>query len=137
MNYFKINYNRLENLPQIKFYKLIFLLIIILVILIFISSFMYTYKTINLYGYYTDEILHIKINNILSDKIKNGKYLTFNNKKTAYEVISYGEYEIIENEIYQDVSLELEKNFINNEIGTVKIKYDKKRIINYIFDLFK
>ncbi len=137
MNYFKINYNRLENLPQINFYKFVFSVIVIFIIMIFISYVMNTYKTINLYGYYNDGILHIKINNILSDKIKSEDHLYFNNQKTFYEVSSFGEYEIINNEIYQAVNLKLKDNFINNEVGVVKIKYDKKRILNYILDLFK
>lgn len=137
MNYFKINYNRLENLSQINFYKLVFSLIIIIIVLIFISCIMYTYNSINLYGYYNEGILHIKINNKLSDKIKKEKYLMFNNLKTSYKIESFGEYEFIDNEIYQNLSLKLEENFKNNEVGTVKINYDKKRVIKYVLDLFK
>lgn len=137
MEYFKINYNKLQNLHQIKFYIVIIIIIVILMFLIVTACFMSTTKKISLYGYYNEGVLKVKINNKLSDILKNNKTLEFNNHKISYKELSYGEYEILENEIYQEVDIAIEKKFLNNEIGTVEIHYDKQKVIKYIFDLFK
>jgi len=137
MNNFKVNYYKLQNLYQIKYYKFIILIFILLSMLIFISCFMTTYHKVSFPGIFNNGILNIKINKKLSDILKNKHNLKFNNKKTTYEILSYGDYEIVDNEIYQEVSLAIEEKFINNEVGIVELYYDKEKVVEYILKLFK
>lgn len=137
MEYFKINYDRLENLKQKKFYIFVMLIVIILLTLLIIACFIKIPSKVKFSGIYYDNILTIKINTKLSDDLKNNKYIIFNDQKTKYKIESYQETEIIDNEIYQEINLTIEKKFKNNEVGIVELHYDKQKLIEYIFDLFK
>ena len=137
MNYFKINYNKLENLPQIKFHRFILLLLLIIMSVIMSSYFINTYHTLSTYGYYKDNEVHIKINNKLSDAVKNSEYITFNNVNTTSLDTVLEDYEIIDNEIYQNIKITLDKKFLDNEIGLLKIHYRKQKLLFYILELFK
>jgi len=137
MEYFRINYNKLQNLSQKKYYIVIIIVFLSLLLLISISCVIDTYEKFSVYGVYNNNILKIKINNKLSDTLKNNQYIKFNEQKTTYKILSFGEYEIIDNEIYQEVNLAIDDNFINNEVGLVELYYDKKKIIKYILELFK
>lgn len=137
MKYFKINYNKLQNLSQIKYYIVVLIILMLLVLLIIISCFVSVYQNVSFYGVYNENVLKIKINNKLSDTLKNNQYIEFNGKKTTYKILNFREYEIIDNEIYQYVDLIIDGNFYNNEVGLVILRYDKKKIINYILKLFK
>lgn len=140
MKYFRINYDRLKNLEQINFYKIIIIIVINLIILLIVACNLSVYHKISFYGIYNDNILIIKINNKLSDIIKNNQYIKFNNKKTKYEIDTlngFGEYEIIDNEIYQIINLKVDTKFNNNEVGLVELYYNKQKIIKYIFESFK
>lgn len=137
MDYFRINYNKLENLKQINFYKVIILILCIFILLIFLSSNIKTSKSYEVYGIYKDNILTIKLNVKLSDKIKSNEYIIFNNKKTNFKINNYGEFEIINNEIYQELKLILDEKFYDNEVGVAILHYDKKSIFKHILDLFK
>ena len=137
MKYFKINYCRLQNLTQINYYIVVFVMLILIVILLLIASL----KTISIkeeyYGIYVDNVLNIKINVKLSDKFKSKEHIIFNNKKTKYKIVKFNDFEIVNNEIYQNITLALDEDFHNNEVGLVELYYDKKSILNYIFELFK
>jgi len=122
---------------EIKYYKFIIFIIIISIVLIIVSLFTYTSKQISFYGIYNDKNIHIKFNTKLSDKIKNNEYLKFNNIKTKYSILEFGDYEIIDNEIYQNIILTVDNDFINNEVGLIELSYDNEKTINYILDLFK
>lgn len=137
MKYFKVNYYKLQNLSQVNYCIIVIIIIFIFFILLLIASFTFVSNKTSFYGIYYDNILKIKINNKLSDTLKDNQYIIFNDKKTKYEILEYGAYEIINNEIYQEVSLTIEEDFINNEVGLVELYYDKKRVIKYIFELFK
>lgn len=137
MEYFKINYYKLQNLSQLNFYKIIIFIILNILILLIVGCFISIYNKASFSAIYNNNILTIKINNKLSDTLKNNKYIVFNDVKTGYEILEYGEYEIIGNEIYQKVNLSVDKEFINNEVGIVELYYNKQRIIKYIFELFK
>ena len=137
MEYFKINYDRLQNLHQIKYYKIIIIVLCLLSILVILGCFINISKKISFYGVYKDNVLKIQINSELSDILKNQKHIEFNDTKTAYKILRYGEYEIVDNKIYQEVDLAIEKNFSNNEVGLVELYYDKQTIIKYVFELFK
>lgn len=137
MKYFNVNYDKLRNLRQIKLNHFFIIFVLSFLILIVISINTYKLKIITLYGIYNDNILTIKINKKLSDIFKNCEYIEFNNEKINYELFEYGNYEIIDNEIYQELKITVDETFLNNDIGIVKIHYDKKRLIMYILDLFK
>jgi len=137
MKCFKVNYNKLQNMHQIKYFVVIISILLLLIVLIILSCFINAYQSVSFYGIYNDNILKIKINNKLSDTLKNNQYIEFNEHKTKYKMIDFGEYEIIDNEIYQEVDLFVDNYFIDNEVGIVKLRYNKQKIINYIFELFK
>lgn len=137
MEYFKINYHRLQNLSQVSFYKIIFVFLSSLALLLILSCFIGAYHKISFPGIYNDNILRIKVNNKLSDKLKKNQYIEFNNKKTSYKIVEFGEYEIIDEEIYQEIALTIDETFIDNEVGIVELYYDKEKIIKHILELFK
>lgn len=137
MDYFRINYNRLENLKQINFYKVISAIILSLTILVVLACFIKISNKETFSGIYQEGKLTIKINTKLSDTLKNNKYVFFNDEKVRYKVQSFGEIEIIDNEIYQEATLTIDKKFVNNEVGLVELYYDKQKLIKYIFELFK
>jgi len=137
MDYFKINYNKLENMPQIKFYKIIFIFLSLLIILFIMSFYIKVDKKLECYGIINNNVLKIKINNELSDSFKSLEYIIFNDKKIKFKINNYGNYEIINNEIYQEIELIVDEKFYDNEIGLVEFYYDKKILFKYILDLFK
>ncbi|MBE6156518.1 MAG: hypothetical protein E7161_02110 [Firmicutes bacterium] len=137
MKSYKINYHRLQNLFQIKYYIVVIIIVCLLTFLIIISCFINVYQISSFYGIYNDNVLKIKINNKLSDILKNNQYIEYNNQKTTYKILQFGEYEIINNEIYQEVDMTIDGNFVNNEVGLVKFYYNKQKIIEYILELFK
>jgi len=134
MDYYKINYNKLENLKQIKFHFILIFIIILMSFLIILALNMQTYKKITTYGICKDNILQININSRLSDKLKVSNYIIFNNKKTNFEIKEYKEYELIDNKIYQNIEIIVDENFYHNEVGLVEFYYDKKK---YIFSCFR
>ena len=137
MDYFKINYNKLQNLSQINFYKIIFLIFILLIILFILSFKINISKRYEFYGIYKENLLNIKIEKTLSGKLKNSKYILFNDIKTNFKINDYGDYEIINNDIYQEIELIVDEKFYDNEIGLVEFYCDKKILFKYILDLFK
>lgn len=137
MNYFKINYNKLENIPERKYFKLIIVFTLLICIILFTISKQKMNEKFETYGIYTDNSLTININNKLSDKLKVSEYLVFNNTKTKFEIVDYGSYELINNEIYQEVTITMDKYFYQNEVGIVTFYYDKKTILQYIIGLFR
>ena len=137
MPYFKINYNKLEKLPQINIYKFILVILIIILLLLLISCFQDTYHTFSTYGIYKNNVLHLKINNKLSDAVKDSEYFTFNKEDTKCVNILYDEYEIIDNEIYQSLSITVDKEYADNEVGLVTFYYRKQKLITFIMELFK
>lgn len=137
MNYFKINYEKLQNLNQKRFYILIIFIIFIFILIILICHFVNVNQKLAFYGICNDNTLTLKINNKLSDTLKNNSYLNFNKRKIKYKILNYGRYEIIDNEIFQEINLTIENEVINNEVGKVEINYNKEKLIKFIFDLFK
>lgn len=137
MDYFKINYNKLENLYQINFYKLVFVIFIFLIILFVMTFFIKVDKKWECYGIINDNILKIKINNELSDSLKSLEYIRFNDKNINFKINSFGNYEIVNNEIYQEIELIIDEKFYDNEIGLVEFYYDRGILFKYILDLFK
>ena len=130
MDYFKINYNKLENLRQINYYKFIIGMLIIIFVLFILGLKINTYHKLQTYGIYSNNSLQIKIESRLSDEMKNSEYIVFNDKKTKLK-------EIINNNIYQEITIIMDEKFYNNEIGLVEFYYGKESIFNYILDLFK
>ena len=137
MEFFKINYNKLEHMPEIKYYKFILLLIGIFVIIFFITLKIEIFKKFQCYGIFYDNILTLNINSELSDNLNISEYIVFKNNKLNFEISEYGSYEIINNMIYQEVKLIVDENFYDNEVGIVEFYYDKKSVFKYILDLFK
>ncbi len=136
MNYY-LNYDKLLH-PKIGKYHYLIIIILLGVIVFVILSFKVKVSTkLETYGLYKDGILQIEINSKLSDKIKQSKMLVFNKKKVNYTIESFNEYEFINNELYQNIYLVVDNKFYDNEMGIVEFHYDNKKLISYIFDLFK
>lgn len=137
MDYYQINYKKLENIHQIRYSFFIGVFILIITIIVILSFINYAYDIEEFYGIYNDNILTFKINTELSDKLKKENILSFNNKEVNYKILEFKDYEIINNEIYEIVELKIDGDFYQNEVGIIKIYFDKKRIIFHILDLFK
>ena len=120
MKYYQINYDKLKKLKQINYFIVIFIIILLISFLIILSGLISINKKITCYGIMNNGLLTIEIENSLSDKIKANNTLKFNDQKMSYQVISYGDYRIVD-----------------NEVGEVNIYYGKQKIIAYILDLFK
>lgn len=137
MEYYRINYKKLENLKQINYLRFIIIVIIIFIILILLGFTNYMVVQEKFYGIYSDDVLKIKINTKLSDKFKNNNKVTFNNQEISYEIVGFEDYEIINNEIYTTLDLKTDGNFYQNEVGEVIIYFDKQKLITYFWKLFK
>lgn len=137
MDYFKVNYHRLANLNQIKYFYFVIFVLILIFVIIFFSFKIRVSKVLNSYGIYHDGVLTIKIQNKLSDIIINNNMLSFDNKDTKYLIQDFGDYEIINDDIYQEINLIVDEKFYENEIGVVKVRYEERRIIKHILKLLK
>lgn len=137
MKYFKVNYDQLLNLKQINYFKYILFIIFLVSSLILFSHLVKISTKIECPAYYQNSKLILKINTNLSDNFRKNKYIYFNNTKVKYQIIEYQNYEIIENNIYQEMILTVDKEFVENEVGIVKLHYNSMPLIKYIFELFK
>lgn len=137
MDYFKINYSKLRNLPEKKFDKLIILFVIIIIFVVFCANKIMIYEKEQVYGIYLDNILTIKLNNKYFKYLDKSEYIKFNDSKVNFKIKEYGEYEIINNEIYQEVKIIVDKDFYQNEVGIVEFYYDKKSVLKYIINLLE
>ena len=54
-----------------------------------------------------------------------------------YKIDSFGTYRIVDDNIFEEVNLIVDRYVYENEVGKVTILYDKQKIIKYILDLFK
>ncbi len=137
MNYYQINYDKLQKLYQINFFIIIVGIIFLIFYLVFLAFFTSINQKITCYGFINDGILTIEIENSLSDKIKKGKTLEFNKTKISYQIKDFGEYKIVDNKVWQTVELTIDGKAFNNEVGEVTIYYGKQKVIKYILELFK
>ena len=136
MNY-QINYSSILNMKKKNYHIFIFLIIIMLLILIIFSINNKVIKKYETYGLYQNNHLIITINSKLSDKIINNNYLVINNEKIEYNFNSFLGYEINNNEIYQSIMLDINKDLIENEIVFVSFDNESKTIFKYLLNLLR
>jgi len=108
-----------------------------LLILIIFSINNKVIKKYETYGLYQNNHLIITINSKLSDKIINNNYLVINNEKIEYNFNSFLGYEINNNEIYQSIMLDINKDLIENEIVFVSFDNESKTIFKYLLNLLR
>lgn len=137
MNYFQVNYYRLRNLSQKHLFAIIILIIIIGIFILGFSYFKVVSRKYNCYGIYQNNLLNIKVMQDKIDIFKDNKKLIFNNKDVKYKINNMGEYELIDNKIYQNIYLTIDGDVYDNEVGEVEIYYRKEKLIKFIFELFK
>ena len=137
MNYFQVNYYRLRNLSQKHLFAIIILIIIIGIFILGFSYFKVVSRKYNCYGIYQNNLLNIKVMQDKIDIFKDNKKLIFNNKDVKYKIKNMGEYELIDNKIYQNIYLTIDGDVYDNEVGEVEIYYHKEKLIKFIFELFK
>lgn len=137
MDYFKVNYDKLKNMEVKDFYILIYVFIFICFYLLFLSCFLKVKVRVSCYGIIEDGLLKVGVSPLFSEKIKNGHQLKFKDTVTNYEIVKFGEYEIVDNNIIEEVYLKVDANYYDNEIGEVEIYYDEVKLCKYILDLFK
>ncbi len=136
MNYFKVNYDYLKNIKENNYFIFIIITIFIAFYIIFLAFFIKVKSSIECVGIISDDLLKININSKLSDKINNSQ-IKFKDTYIIPEIKDYGEFEIIDNEIYQIISLKVDAKFSNNEVGIVTIYYDEMPLWKYVLELFK
>ncbi len=136
MNYYKVNYEKLKNINEINYFLFTIVILFVILYFIFLSFFIKVKSKIECFGIISDNILKINLNSKLSDKIKNSK-IKFKDTYITYEIENYGEYEIIDNEVYQIINLKVDANFYDNEVGLVTIYYNEISLWEYILSLFK
>ncbi len=137
MNYCNVCYESLKNIKEIKYFRFLIIFLVILIGLILNVRDLVVTKNYETYGFYENNLLHLKITNILSDKLKEGNDIIFKDEFLKIDKIVYGNFEFINNDIYQDVYLTLNKEFYQNEVGVVKIRDDNFKLLKYIFELFR
>lgn len=137
MNYFQVNYYRLRNLSQKHLFAIIILIIIIGIFILGFSYFKVVSRKYNCYGIYQNNLLNIKVMQDKIDIFKDNKKLIFNNKDVKYKINNMGDYELIDNKIYQNIYLTIDGDVYDNEVGEVEIYYRKEKLIKFIFELFK
>ncbi len=137
MDYLKINYHKLLHL-KIHRGILFDLLLILAISLILIYAFTHSItKKMDCYGVYDGLVLQIVASEALSEAISKSHTLVFNDTKFNYEVDEYGEYQIVDDVIYQQIDIAIDKELPPNEVGKVTIYYEKEKIITFILKLFK
>ncbi len=137
MDYLKINYQKLLHLKIPRYVFLDVLFVLLIIFLVIYSCTHYITKKITCYGIYDGLVLKVMANETLSDALSANKTLYFNKEKLNYEIDEYGEYEIINEIIYQQIDLNIDKELYDNEAGTITLYYDKEKIITFILKLFK
>lgn len=137
MDYLKINYQKLLHLKIPRYVFLDILFVLLIIFLVIYSCTHYITKKITCYGIYDGLVLKVMANETLSDALSANKTLYFNKEKLNYEIDEYGEYEIINEIIYQQIDLNIDKELYDNEAGTITLYYDKEKIITFILKLFK
>ena len=137
MNYFKINYDKLKHLKIKKLFVLVLIFILFIISFLIFGSLQEVTKKIVSYGIYDGEVLKLKVNNMLSDILKNNNTIYFKGQKTKYKISYFGNYEVIDNLVYQEVYLTIAGDFYPNEVGEVVLYYDKEKLNKYILELFK
>ena len=133
---YKVNYDKLQKLKQIHFEYLLFFIIIMSLIILISTFFIKVSKRVSFYGILNDNIISINVNSTLSDKLQNGHMLKFKDTYLDYEIVSYGEYKIVNNEVIQDINLKVNMTGYNM-VGEVTLFYDEVRLVNFILALFK
>ncbi len=137
MKYFQVNYYRLRNLSQKHLFAIIILIIIIGIFILGFSYFKVVSRKYNCYGIYQNKLLNIKVMQDKIDIFKDNKKLIFNKKEVKYKIKNMGEYELIDNKIYQNIYLTIDGDVYDNEVGEVEVYYRKEKLIKFIFELFK
>ena len=136
MDYYKVNYDSLRNIHQVKYYIVIIVVFLICIISIIASNFIYINVSNKLLGIYNNDLIYLKLErNQLSELLKNDSLLV-NDENIKYEINKMDNYEIVDNFIYEDVYLTVDKKYINNTILNISI-INKIKLIDYIFELFK
>ena len=133
---YAVNYDKLQNLKQIKYYLFILGIIFLILFFIIFSLFINVNRKVSYYGVFNNGMLNIKINIELSDEIKKNHILKYNNENYRYEIQEFGDIEIVDNKIMQDVKLNVEGNNYSNEVGLITFNYHKQKLCKYILELF-
>ncbi len=137
MNYYNICYESLKNIKEIKYFRFLIIFLVILIGLIFLIRNLVVTNNYEVYGVYENNSLHLKTTNILSDKLNIGNEIIFNGRIVEINAIKYGNYEFIDDILYQDIYLTLNEEFYQNEIGIVKIQDNNYKLLKYVLELFK
>ncbi len=137
MNYFKVNYDKLKNLEEKNYYLIVITVIFIILYLLLVSCFIKVKERMEYAGIVNDGVLKVGVNNSFSDIIKNNNTLKFKEQEMHYKVKEFGEYEVIDNEIYENIYLVVDGQIYDNEVGVVTFYYHENNLCKYIFKLFK
>ena len=131
-----MNYNVLKNIRERDYFKIILLVFIIIFISALITIFIKINVSNTYSGIYNNNVINLKIErNQLSEIIKNKKLL-INKEEVLINNIEINNYEIIDDNIFGNILITVDKSFINNEILDIEV-INKERLLYYILKLFK
>ena len=129
----KYNYYNLNNIKP-KFYLLGMLLILLIIVLIIILN-CKIYDSSTYYAVYQDGYLNINVMLDDTDTIIKGEYLKIENDKYNYNINKISELLVdnINYVNYQQFQIDIDKDFLENEIIKIIFLGNKQRIINKIW----
>ncbi|MBE6155152.1 MAG: hypothetical protein E7164_00135 [Firmicutes bacterium] len=112
--------------------SILYIVILIILLLVFVLMFViYTYSSYHTMGIYNDGlIVSVPLKN--SDVVIKGNYLMIENRNYEYEVLEISDIQA-ENYInYQDLRININEKFKENQVVEITFYYNKQRLIKKI-----
>lgn len=126
-----MNCNELLNIKY-KLHSAFFIMILLGIILTVYLFNCEIYEVYNIYGYIKNHNLVLNIPIEYSDTITNGEYLIINEKKYNYNVSDISEILLNNNINYQEITLKLDNNFLENQVLKINIYYAKEKVLKKV-----
>lgn len=134
-------YNNYQRLLNIKCHKLSMLLIVFILLIIFSIYLgnLEVYERYNLMGIYKENYLYVNVPLENSDTIIKAEYLCINRKKYKFKISNISDllYDYSLNVNYQEIIMNIEKVFLENELVNITFYYNKEKLYKKIINIIK
>ncbi len=92
------------------------------------------HDVIHLKGISDGEFVYVKIPIDYSDTLKNGEYIKIGTERHAFEIISISPIEVEPTNLieYQEYTLKIDKDSLENEVMDITIYYMKEKILDKV-----